>query len=317
MIFRAFRQALFRAFRAPREPSCEIWSAQNSVLKFAHWEVEVTLHTSIYQLPVVCIAETLALAPGIVDLWYCFHERVDDAELISAQEALMSPDELERFGSFHFERDRRLFRATRALVRTVLSRYSGVSPAALRFAADEYGKPRVSCQGVTAPLHFNLANTRGLVVCAVSVAHETIGVDAERIDCEAETVVLAERYFCPSEVRALKELPASERLRRFFEYWTLKESYIKARGLGLTLPLDQFSFLIDDDSISIAFDARLGDDATRWRFALLDAQPSHMIALGADTDGAALSLRATHVVPLRGNAYQGEQPRQEATGFQR
>jgi 4'-phosphopantetheinyl transferase len=256
---------------------------------------------SVSQLRTVSIAETLASRQGIVDLWYYFYEGIDDAELLAAHEALLAPDERERHGSFHFERDRRLFLATRALVRTVLSSYATVAPADWRFATSEHGKPRIGSPVVTPPIYFNLANTPGMVVCVVSVAHEPLGVDAERIDREAEALGLAERYFSASEVRGLRALPACEQPRRFFAYWTLKESYIKARGLGLVLPLDQFSFLVDDE-ISVVFDARLADDATCWRFALLDAPPNHMIAVGVKTGGAALSLRARQVVPLRGKA---------------
>jgi 4'-phosphopantetheinyl transferase len=238
------------------------------------------------------------LGREIVDLWYCFHEGIYDTELLAAHEALMTPDERKRYGSFHFERDRRLFLATRALVRTVLSNYAAVAPADWRFAAGEHGKPRISSPAVIPRIHFNLANTSGLVVCAVSVAHERVGVDAERIDRGVDTVGLADCYFSPSEVRAIRALPTSEQPQRFFAYWTLKESYIKARGLGLALPLDQFLFFIDEDEVSIAFDTRMADDATRWRFALLDTPPHHVIAVGVDTGGVALSLRATHVVPL-------------------
>lgn len=268
-------------------------------LESTHPAIESRLCVSVHESPAVSIAETLACGPGIVDLWYYFHEGIDDAELFAAHEALMTPDERERYGNFRFERDRRLFLATRALVRTVLSSYAAVAPAEWRFAAGEHGKLRVAHPTVTSPIHFNLANTPGLVVCVVSVAHELIGVDVERIDREGETVGLAERYFSPSEVRALRALPDSEQPRRFFAYWTLKESYVKARGLGLALPLDRFAFRLDDGAISIAFDGRWADDATRWRFALLEAPPLHMIAVGADTGGAALSLRAAHVVPLR------------------
>jgi 4'-phosphopantetheinyl transferase len=211
----------------------------------------------------------------------------------------MTPDERERHRTFYFERDRRLFLATRTLVRTVLSNYAAVAPADWRFAAGEHGKPRICSPLLTPPIHFNLANTSGLVVCVVSVAHEPLGVDAERIDGKIETIGLADRYFSPAEVRALQVLPVSEQSQRFFAYWTLKESYIKARGLGLALPLDQFSFSLNDDAISIAFDERLADDAVRWRFALLDARPHHMIAVGVDTGGTALSLRGKHVMPPR------------------
>jgi len=142
---------------------------------------------SIDQLRAVSVAETLASEKGIVDLWYYFYEGTD-TELLASQEALLTPDELERSGSFRFERDRRLFLATRVLVRTVLSNYSEVSPDGWRFARNEYGKPFINAPTVTPVIHFNLANTPGLVVCALSVAHEAVGIDAERIDREVEAL---------------------------------------------------------------------------------------------------------------------------------
>ncbi len=238
------------------------------------------------------------MRPGIVDLWYYYYEDVEDEELLAAHDALMTSDERERHGRFIFDKDRRLFLATRALVRTVLSNYAAVAPADWRFAAGEHGKPYIDSPAVNPSLHFNLANTRGLVVCAVSVAHDTIGVDAERIDRMAETLKIADRYFCPSELRTIQAFPAAEQPRSFFDHWTLKESYIKARGEGLAIPLDQFSFRIGDE-IAIHFDQRLADDASRWRFALLDTTTQHVIAVGVNTGGHALSLSATQVVPLQ------------------
>jgi 4'-phosphopantetheinyl transferase len=83
--------------------------------------------SSVDQLRAVSVAETLAYEEGIVELWYYFCEDID-AELLNAHEALLTPEERDRYRSFHFEHDRRLFLATRALVRTVLSKYSVVSP---------------------------------------------------------------------------------------------------------------------------------------------------------------------------------------------
>jgi 4'-phosphopantetheinyl transferase len=246
----------------------------------------------------VRIAETLSGKSGIVDLWYYFYELLDNPPLLAAQEALMTPDENARCQNFRFERDRRMFIATRALARTVLSRYAAVAPAEWRFAIGEHGKPRIADPDVTPRIYFNLANTPGLVVCAVSIAHELVGVDVERIDRKLEVLELGERYFSPSEFRALQALPSPEQPRRFLAIWTLKESYIKARGVGLSQPLDQFSFLLDKDEIGVTFDQKLPDDAARWRFALMDAPPHHIIAVGADTGGAPLSLRAAHIVPL-------------------
>jgi 4'-phosphopantetheinyl transferase len=211
---------------------------------------------------------------------------------------LLTPEERERYGSFRFVHDRRLFLATRALVRTVLSNYSAVQPADWRFAVGENGKPCIATPAFKPTIHFNLANTPDLVVCVVSVCHELVGVDVERIDRQVETLELAERYFSRSETEKLRSLPAAEQGRQFFCYWTLKESYVKARGLGLALPLDYFWFA-DEQPIRVEFDKRLADDATAWRFALLDASPAYLIAVSVKTGGPTLSLRANRFVPRR------------------
>ncbi|HUD49648.1 MAG TPA: 4'-phosphopantetheinyl transferase superfamily protein [Candidatus Baltobacteraceae bacterium] len=247
--------------------------------------------------PPLCVAETVTGKPGIVDLWYYFYETTSDPDLHRAQAALMTVEESERHQRLRFERDRRQFVATRALVRTVLSNYTSVAPGAWRFAASPHGKPHIDQPRVKPPIYFNLANTSGLVVCAVSVAHEAIGVDVERIDREIEIELLAEKNFSEREFRTLRALPASEQQRQFFAYWTLKESYIKALGVGLALPLDQFSFLLDGQGISAAWERAQADKATDWKFTLLGA-PQHLLGVAARTDGAPFSLRAAHVVPL-------------------
>ena len=253
---------------------------------------------SVQDCPPISVAETLTGTSGIVDLWYWLYEPTTESALLNACDTLMSSDERSRYESLRFERDRCLFLATRMLVRTVLSRYAPAAPGDWRFALEGTGKPRIAYPAVTPALHFNLSNTAGLVVCAVSVAHESIGVDAERIDRTVDFMAIAHRCFSTSEAGALRVLSSGERPRRFFEYWTLKESYVKALGVGLALPLDQFSFTNDDHGVSIAFDRRTAENETRWRFALLDASPCHIIAIGANTGGAALLLRAAHVAPL-------------------
>jgi 4'-phosphopantetheinyl transferase len=221
-----------------------------------------------------------------------------ESTLLHACDTLMSSDERSRHESLRFERDRCLFLATRLLVRTVLSRYAQAAPAEWQFVSDGRGKPRIAHPAVSPALHFNLANTPGLVVCAVSAAHRSIGVDVERTDRTVDFMAVAHRCFSRAEASAVEALPSAERARRFFEYWTLKESYVKALGVGLSLPLDEFSFTNDDRGIRIRFDRRTAEDETRWGFALMEGSPVHIIAVGANTGGAALSLRAAHVVPL-------------------
>jgi 4'-phosphopantetheinyl transferase len=250
--------------------------------------------TLLARLPPVSIDETLAGRAGTVDLWYA--PLADgDAPPPPRCAALLSADERERHERFRFERDRRLFLATRVLVRTVLSRYAPVDAAEWRFAAGPRGKPYIAHPELAPRLHFNLSNAGGMVACAVSTAHAAVGVDVERLDRAVDPLALGRRYFAPMEMEALAARPAAERLRLFFTYWTLKESYIKARGLGLALPLDRFAFAAAEDAVRIHFDAAMDDDAARWRFALLDAPPDHLLAVGVETAGPPLALRAARV----------------------
>jgi 4'-phosphopantetheinyl transferase len=253
----------------------------------------------LYNLPCVSIGDTLSLRPGIVDVWYFFYARFSTADLTAAHGALLSPSECQRCARFQFERHRRQFIAARALVRCVLSRYARVNPTDWRFNADALGKPCVDFPVVTPTLHFNLAHTQDLVVCAVSAAHNRVGVDAERIDGIAERIEIAAQFFSDSEVATLRALTSREQPQLFFEYWTLKESYLKALGLGLAVELNCFSFVFDGDAVHITDERQSPDYSRHWQFASLHASPIHQVAVAVDTGGGEASFRSIHLVPLR------------------
>ena len=77
---------------------------------------------------------------------------------------------------FILSSDRLIFLATRVLVRQVLSRYESVAPDAWTFVANAHGRPEIA--GPKSELRFNLSNTPGLVVCAVT-REVDVGVDVE------------------------------------------------------------------------------------------------------------------------------------------
>ena len=210
----------------------------------------------------------MTLGEHEVHVWTLLVDRVDDPALIVRYRELLTPEESVRHDRFRFEKGRRQYLLTRALVRTVLSRYVDVDPAAWRFAAGEWGKPDVCAPDGHSWLRFNLPNTDALIACAVARSCE-VGVDVENLGRRGESVTIADRYFSESEAKALRALPEAEQRERFFRYWTLKESYIKARGMGLQIPLAQFSFRVADGPIRIAFDPRLQDDTgdpADWQF---------------------------------------------------
>ena len=211
--------------------------------------------------------------------------------------AFLSDDEHARMARFVFDRDRRAFLLTRALVRTTLSRYSSLAPQQWRFITNPHGRPEILERPSGCPdLRFNLSHTDGLIACAVTVGRE-VGVDVEHINRHLVRDV-AGRFFAPREVSDLNRLPEPERQRVFFDYWTLKEAYIKARGFGLALPLGDFAFKLDPPNApTITFEPSLDDDPATWQFLQGWPTPLHRLGLAVRREGGDLPVRIREVVP--------------------
>jgi 4'-phosphopantetheinyl transferase len=227
----------------------------------------------------------LKLQPNQAHLWYLPSEERTSDWLSQAVDSLISPAEFAQAQKFLTRQARDSYLMKRAFVRTVLSQYIDVSPQSWTFRANAYGKPEVATPAAGRSLRFSLANTDGLVICAVAPGRD-IGVDAEMIDSTVETDEIADHFFAPTEVAALRALPLDEQQYRFFEFWTLKEAYIKASGLGMSLPLEKFAFVAHKEKpIEIAFDSSLVDDKSlvddprNWHFSLLRPIKSHLIAV--------------------------------------
>ena len=241
----------------------------------------------------------LPLPPSEIHLWLAFCDEAGE-ELHAAYRDILEPAEKEREPRFYFAADRRRYLVTRALVRTVLARYVPLAPRDWRFAANAYGRPEIaSPQGRHAGLSFNISHTRDLIVMGVTRGR-ALGVDVENVG-RRETVTDVARYFAPAEVSALARVPAAQRRHRFFEYWTFKESYIKARGMGLSLPLDRFSVHFPDDyTAELWIDPDLGDDGRRWELMQLRPTAEHLLAVCAERVAPAPSrLVVRQTVPLK------------------
>lgn len=213
-------------------------------------------------------------------------------DVVAEYEGLITPVERERYQKFRFERHRHQFLLTRALVRFVLSSYTGVAPEDWRFAIGSHGKPEIESPDSGLPLSFNLSNTDGMVVCLVA-REVAVGVDVEHAERDGELESIAEHFFSPREVRDLKAAGPSGLKERFFAYWTLKEAYIKAQGLGLAIPLDQFSFVLDEP-IRVETDPRLNDAPARWQFGRVSLDGPHALAYAIRRDARpdfAVSIR--------------------------
>ena len=210
---------------------------------------------------------------------------------------LLSPEEQQRMARLIFDGDRRSFVITRALVRTMLSRYAPVAPADWSFIANVHGRPEILDRPPNAPdLRFNISHTDGLIACAVTIGRE-VGVDVEHINRNL-THDVAGRFFAPAEVTDLRSLPLDDQRRVFFDYWTLKEAYIKARGFGLALPLGDFAFKLNPPNPpAITFEPTLQDDPSTWQFLQDWPTPHHRLGLAVRRDGSDLPVRIRFTTP--------------------
>lgn len=203
---------------------------------------------------------------------------------------LMSPEERARHERFRGDRLRHDFLMARALVRRTLSRYADVAPEDWTFEMGSHGKPSIARRHGSR-LRFNLSHTRGMIACAVRLNDE-VGLDVETSARRNDITRIADRFFSAEEVRALRSLPAAEHPARFFTYWALKEAYIKARGLGLAIPLGAFTFRVEGEGpIGIDLDERITEDPGGWRFDHRWATEVHSLAVAAPRATNELEIR--------------------------
>ena len=206
-----------------------------------------------------------------------------------ALEQILAPVERERADRYVRSEDRTRFIVGRGVLRTILGSYIGLDPDQLRFCYNPFGKPALAAAAGGEAIRFNVSHADGLALIAVTGSRE-VGVDLERIRPDFGTEEIAERFFSRREVAALRALPAARRVKAFFACWTRKEAYLKARGEGLSLPLDRFDVSLGPDQPAALL--AVHDDpaeAMRWSLRELVPGPDHMAALAVE--GHAWHLR--------------------------
>jgi 4'-phosphopantetheinyl transferase len=214
-----------------------------------------------------------ALPADDVHVWLEWLAPEQDATRELHARRLLPDEEWQRCQRFVLPEGRRECLAARCLVRTVLSRYAPVEPAAWGFANGPHGRPEVSHP--PSDLRFNLSHAGGVVACGVSVGRD-VGIDVEWLGRRIPMAVARSR-FAASELGALQALPEAAQRRRFLELWTLKEAYVKARSAGLSLRLDQFAFDQPDAAQPrVRFAEGFDDHAAAWQFDRLRIGPEHL-----------------------------------------
>ena len=224
-----------------------------------------------------------ALAADEVHVWRIALNR--PIQEVQRLQNLLASEEISRADRFRFEKDRQRFVVVRGLLRVILGRYLDLQPSQLRFVYSDYGKPALAPAPTTMGLSFNLSHAHELALVAVTRVRQ-LGIDLEHIRPIPEVEQIAERIFSPQEKEMFRALPGTKKLEVFFLYWTCKEAYIKARGEGLSLPLDQFQVIpIPGDTtplLSVEGDIQ---EASCWSLRELTPAPGYVAALAVEGKG--------------------------------
>ena len=212
----------------------------------------------------------LTLAANEIHAWHIDQAEFDKSELEAYCLDWLTEKEMGRYKRFTFDHHRKQFLLGRMLIRKTLSEYANIAPDKWNFIENKYGKPAIAPELNHSSLFFNLSHSGDRQVLVLAKT-EAIGVDIESSNKPRRVVKISDRYFSPLEVGEMMALPDSDRLSRFYDLWTLKEAYIKACGLGLAIPLQQFSYQFPSEHrVLIEFSEERNDDATQWQFWQID-----------------------------------------------
>jgi 4'-phosphopantetheinyl transferase len=247
----------------------------------------------------------LRLEDGQIDVWLTSLDGVS-SELKFSYLQFLSESERARWEQFAADDARLQYLVSRALVRSTLSRYAEVLEYAWEFETNRYGRPHVSQPQAGRGILFNVSNTTGLVACVVARDCD-IGIDVENIMRAFDVDALAPAVFAPFELADLRQSPPQDRRERFYSYWTLKEAYIKGRGMGLSLPLDAFWFDLNGSSPRLNVTDRCPDIPERWRFHRYAPTPEHRMAVAvAAPRGTEPSIYLRWTTPTSADARSGQ-----------
>lgn len=224
-------------------------------------------------------------------VWFCYPDRITAASKREYFLSLLSTEEKQRYQRFHFDKDRHSYLVSHALVRSALSQYADIKPQQWKFTSNKYGKPEIDGSHQCAALRFNLTHTKGLSACLISLGQDC-GIDVERQTRRVKLMPIAERMFAEPELAQMQAVDEAVQREKFFEYWTLREAYVKAIGTGLGGSSKQFYFEIADamadneKAANIQFKDDESRDERDWQFIVFKPSPMYTLSVAVQSSAS-------------------------------
>ena len=232
---------------------------------------------SLFQDDISLSTYDFKIFPDEIHIWSASIE--DSLYRLDSLEKVLSMDEVRRANCFYFKRDYNRYIVTHSILRIILGLYAKCSPDSLCFRFNEYGKPALMEWMNDSELCFNLSHSCDQILFAITSGHE-VGVDIEHVRPFKSAAQIVERFFSEKEKEEFRKLPEQLKEEAFFTCWTRKEAYIKARGQGMTLPLDHFSvlFLSGETTISLP-EEHESEDKELWSIKSITTVAGYIAAI--------------------------------------
>jgi 4'-phosphopantetheinyl transferase len=199
----------------------------------------------------------------------------------------LSDAEKQRLERFRFDEDRNSFLIAHGLLRTALSRrLPDFAPVDWVFSANAHGRPEILNGGEAAGIRFNISHSRTLVACVITQG-VSCGIDVEHVDRRiGDMHELAKRALSEPERKELCSTVPERQAECFFRYWTLKEAYTKAVGLGMSLPFDKIIFALGD-ACRLVRDDTLMNEPDRFSFEQWMTTDRHVVTVALEAKAGA------------------------------
>jgi len=223
-------------------------------------------------------------------VWFIKPECVCDTSILQHCQAILDANENERLGRFIHADDRHRYLVSHAMLRSVLSRYADVAPSDWCFRQGKHGRPEIISDNQPR-LRFNLTHTPGLAACIITL-DDDCGIDAEKLRDRNNPLGVAKRMFSGPELEQLMQREGQEFLEYFYEHWTLREAYVKARGIGISFPTRELHFSVEGQEVTLRFDNTIDNHEGNWHFQLIRHDATHIAAFALhDPAGANKRIR--------------------------
>ncbi|WOD43237.1 4'-phosphopantetheinyl transferase family protein [Hwangdonia lutea] len=214
------------------------------------------------------------LIPKTIHIWVI---NINDViHKIDNLKHVINKAEKEKASNFHFKKDQNKYIMSRGALRVLSACYLNRNAKEIEFEYGEYGKPEYNFDS---DLKFNISHSGDLIVLSF-VKEFDIGVDIEKVKADFDIFEIAANFFSDLEIKTLKKVPKDKQVEYFYRCWTRKESFIKAKAMGLSFPLDSFSVCINSDKKTAVLETKWDiNEKDTWSLFTFSPQPNYIGAV--------------------------------------